>query len=119
MNTRLLRKVAKHISEEPRRLAMSIFADTGNTGDNAPPCGTIGCIAGWASILTGTSAADADDLTGRAALKLTLLEARRLFWTDGWPDDFSRRYWTAKTCKGRASTAVARIEHFIKTKGAE
>ena len=53
MNTRLLRKVQKHILEEPRRLNMDIILDDRVSARDPknPPCGTVGCIAGWAIVL--------------------------------------------------------------------
>jgi hypothetical protein len=56
MNVKLLRKIQKHILEEPRRLDMDVVLvkdiDPASWRD-APPCGTVGCIAGWACALSG------------------------------------------------------------------
>jgi len=60
LNVTLLRKVMKHILEEPRRLRQSEWL--AKKGDayykhvprkERPPCGTVACIAGWAVELSG------------------------------------------------------------------
>lgn len=127
MNTRLLRKVAEHIAEEPRRLNMHLISIRKDPSSyNAPPCGTVGCIAGWACMLSGIPLDQASWRKGEELLGLTDLQSMRLFdfptedgCSDGWPRKFGKRYVEAKTPKGRASATLARIEHFIKTKGAE
>jgi hypothetical protein len=124
MNVRLLRRVAKHILEEPKRLDMEKIAENVE-GRDSPPCGTVGCIAGWACMLTGSSVKRADWGKGRRLIGLDGDQAYRLFdyplglVTDGWPEKFSKPYVAAKTARQRARIAVARIEHFIKTKGTE
>lgn len=126
MNTRLLRRVAKHIAEEPRRLDMYKIA--GHVAEDEsfnPPCGTVGCIAGWACMLEGSTVGQATWAKGRRLLELDDKEAFQLFDypiggpTDGWPAKFANRFLRAKTPRGRASATTARIEHFIKTKGRE
>ena len=47
MNVRLLRKVQKHILEEPKRYDQDIVAKASSEA----PCGTACCIAGWAEVL--------------------------------------------------------------------
>jgi hypothetical protein len=147
---RLLRKVAAHILEEPRRLKMGDWIETFNPEfkeDNIPPCGTQGCIAGWAAVLTDKNikANDKgilqipedyyDDVENNAAeaLGLTIDQANRLFYFKewevnydddayayvGWPTKFSKAYEKAKTAKTKAKITVQRIEHFITTNGAE
>ena len=49
VNVKLLKKVRKLIAEEPRRLRMSVWGKK-VTGRNAPPCGTVACLAGWTVI---------------------------------------------------------------------
>lgn len=129
MNTRLLRRVAKHIAEEPRRLNMSFLyrpaSEFGN--DLRPPCGTVGCIAGWALII-GLKATKFDGLfpvvNGETvdvtdAKRLLKVNNDNLFFLHYWPDQFQRAYRAARTPAGRANATVARINWFIKTKGAE
>ena len=126
MNVRLLRRVAKHIAEEPRRLDMYKIAAKTSTGQtDTPPCGTVGCIAGWACLLSGSSVHGSSWSKGMKLLGLTNEQAFRLFdypigcSGDGWPARFGQRFINAKTSRGEASAAIARIWHFIKTKGAE
>lgn len=129
MNTRLLRRVARELKREPRKLDMNDVAYTVDPKlDKAhPPCGTVGCIAGWACILSGDSAKMAEWERGRNFLQLTDGQDDRLFnipwpYDDGernWPKKFALRYLKAKTQRGRMLATVARIEHFIATKGEE
>lgn len=121
---RLLRRVKKHILEEPKRLYMRDWAHL-KSGAGAPKCGTVGCIAGWAHLLThkkeiGTS--QVDDIHegyGMDALNVDSTQAVRLFYVSGWPEKFEQRYLRAKTRKQEAKVAAERIEHFIKTHGEE
>lgn len=154
-NFRLLRRVIKHIKEEPKRLNMDILSHHVEAFDpDFPPCGTQGCIAGWACMLTGTKPRMYDNFMwgkGRKLLGLTSEEAKRLFnvpaeavsihetevddpdcyynWESEedkeaeaklyWPYKFAKRYENATTARGKVNATVARIEHFIKTKGKE
>lgn len=136
MKTRLLKKVAEHIKEEPRRLDMEKWTDVVDpVYADSPPCGTVGCIAGWACMLNGDKPTPGGGSQiyffsrGQELLGLTKDQADRLFtapalafeWKSAptWPKKFARRYEKAKTPKGRASATLARIEHFIATKGRE
>lgn len=135
MNTRLLRKVAEHIAEEPNRLFMTagiVSTDELREFDVTmkPPCGTVGCIAGWSLVVKrknkqrainhfseagwlGTHAAAKRDL------RLSESEAMRLFYLSGWPTNLGNAFQTAQTPQQRASVTIARIERFIKTRGKE
>lgn len=180
----LLRKIERHILAEPRRLNMkrwgtvydlSKFAKLkkliqGNAtyipgvqedvAKNMPPCGTVGCIAGWTVFLSkpkivdvlAAKAADStvdtttqdgeayvrvgqEQLSGDAIysaqdiLGLEPDQAKRLFYFSNmvsnmhgyyhWPLKFEDAYRNAKTPRARAKVTVERIEHFIKTNGAE
>lgn len=131
MNTKLLRKVAKHIAEEPRRLEMEYMTTPLSkiTPKDRPPCGTVACIAGWALILTKEARyantnfpvdESGDEVCADAAENLLgISDGQKLFYVNDWPNPFRDLYVAAKTPRGRASAAAARIEHFIKTKGAE
>lgn len=132
LNVRLLRKIQRHILEEPRRFAMSISALHGEPGtalDNYcfsdgdepgtfPACGTVGCLAGWANILTGARKGNEDSIA-RAAKQIGVKstpswEDHPLFFAPNWPAPFARKYRKAKTPKTRAKIASARIEYLIK-----
>lgn len=130
MNVGLLRKIQKHIIQEPRRLDMNVirhFVDP--KGKENPPCGTVGCIAGWANVLSGNYE-KFDYYIGlseaASTLGLDLGQRERLFTEpilyndrdiDGWPEKYAVRYLKAKTANERARATSDRIEHFIKTKG--
>ena len=50
----LIDRVIELIWEEPRRMRMNQWGSIcagDNMGDNQPPCGTIGCVAGWSGLL--------------------------------------------------------------------
>ena len=94
-----------------------------------PPCGTTACIAGWALTLAGKRMRKFTNYMnqGRKILGLTQQEARKLFLVDNWPEKFQERYDSdaesvlssrvpAKDIRKNALVAVARIEHFIKTR---
>lgn len=99
------------------------------------PCGTTACIAGWAAILsrtkkddvrgikkaTGEVYSDSSDSSswgsqGRQALELDYSQSERLFYEDRWPWQFLSK--TSDPSENVAN-AIARIDHFIKTNGAE
>jgi hypothetical protein len=130
MNVRLLRKIQKHILTEPRRLIMRIFVAHAETygptyeGDSGhavrfPTCKTAACISGWACLLTKQKRIKAYWARGRRILDLSEGQAIRLFIDTQWPQPFSDQYGNATTPRMRARIAVRRIDHFIKTKGAE
>lgn len=126
MNIKLLRRIQKQILKEPRQFQMGSYYARRLPGvELIPNCGTACCVAGWAVSLTMTcTPAEAarkspKPLHPRAAvtLGLTSEEASRLFYMDGWPMNF--RILAAEGTLEFAANAVARIDHFIKTKGAE
>jgi hypothetical protein len=131
MNVKLLRKVKKHILEEPKRFIMGdwvvrkeypdqqLFDDDGKPRTFAK-CGTAACIAGWTMLLSKVDPDKVDSYSGAASKLLGLKERfSPLFYTDQWPAKYEDAYVNAKTPAGRARVAARRIEHFIKTNGAE
>lgn len=136
MNVRLLRKVKRHILDEPRRYDQNGILSTGlepstiyRQGERqwrVPSCGTVACIGGWAFILApGTKPPEMDFDFAQNALGLTGKQRDRLFAAASdlnigyWPEKFVRAYQSAKSPAARASVAAERIEHFIATKGKE
>lgn len=131
MNVKLLRKVKRHILEEPKRFVMSVVVmsvvDTYKENSLSgkvfgmrpfPKCGTAACVAGWACILSGKDRLDVGMITAQRLLDLTPEQAMRLFEPSKWPE----QYEAGTTDDGKNKTAkiaAARIDHFIKTKGAE
>lgn len=125
LNVKLLRKIQKHILEEPRRFFMAWFTALGKPGTKfaskwsdlaatVPPCGTAHCIAGWANHFTDHE--DASDVV-HAAKVLRLSESGVYWWNlfeaGDWPEPFRWHYENAKTPKARAKIAAARIDHLI------
>lgn len=131
MNVELLEKVKQHILEEPRRLNMQYVLIASSTA----PCGTVGCVAGWAMFLTGAmdkygylipSECHRDNYDiAMEKLGLNKQQTGKLFdfskWNIGyhWPANFENAYNNAETPEERARVTVARIDHFIATNGAE
>lgn len=137
LNVKLLRKIQKHILEEPKRLVMRTLcltrADEGKEtfiGDGQlpqlfAPCGTAACIAGWALLMADknpgydSGACEAAELLGTEVFNAFspdhTTNSGRLFWDDNWPDPFRKQYRDAETATDRAQIAAARIEHLIKT----
>lgn len=143
MNVKLLRQVKRHILEEPKRLQMGIWSASAKRQvrqgymekDEAPACGTTGCIAGWAVILhkagsrtdflkvlrsiRGHDYRHVMQPKAIALLELTEAQADSLFFVGDWPGSFEGDYMNCKTPKQRARVTAKRIEHFIRTKGEE
>lgn len=139
LNVRLLRRIQKHILAEPRRLNMrdwnTTLRDPRNLPDEMPPCGTVGCIAGWATMLSGKKprtrhgfarmGCELLGITGWSGDPTDMLrydsQARKLFVVDYWPLKYQHRYDKADTLSGQArfqghaKATSDRIEHFIKT----
>lgn len=135
----LLRKVQKAILEEPKRINMKFWGrkygkdivavreGSASYQHYIPPCGTIGCIAGWGAVL-GTKSAmkmntkefaefiyTADDRMIRLS-KLSYEQANRLFYNDNWPARFENKLRRYNTGTPQYAKVVSdRIEHFILT----
>jgi hypothetical protein len=125
LNVKLLRKIQKHILEEPKRLVMRDWIITKAEGYKSfrndaeeitkfPKCGTAACIAGWAVILSG------DKITPGATLRvldkarnLLKTEDDRLFFTMGWNPKLDAAYTAAKSAKKRAKIASKQIDQYI------
>jgi hypothetical protein len=128
MNVKLLRKVKKHILEEPKRLYMSDYIKLEGEsfiGREYAKCGTAACIAGWTCILSlkelePKKIKHSINENEKAAelLGISGSTAHRLFIPTNWPERFQGGCSDDGT-EGTAKLAAARIEHFIKTKGRE
>jgi len=103
MNIELLRKVQQHIKEEPKRWSFAWGYRT-----PASPCGMKACIGGWTLILSGKNVYDTSAVA-RELLDISKEQADRLFFF--WPPEFEEEH--------SAANAVARIDRFIETAGAE
>jgi hypothetical protein len=103
MNIEMLEKVKTFLREEPRRLNMTEWVSPSyEVGTNAPPCGTVCCIAG-ATLLLATNSHNFVEFAAttrpwsvekqaREVLGLSVVEARDLFYTAFWPEDLLRMY---------------------------
>lgn len=121
---KLLRKVAAHILEEPKRFIMQELMRKGQPGvveqfgriDVArplPPCGTAACIAGWVCILGETPNVDKND--ANAILEISEDAGERLFFVPNWPERYKRKWNATTDLNVRARLGKTRINHFIKT----
>lgn len=128
LNVKLLRKIQKHITEEPRRFFMSGIAIhaknkkdwdqarfwRGDLANTMPACKTAACIAGWALELTDNRHEDlpyAARLLGIDPLKMD-----NLFLSYCWPKPFRSAFEKSRSSpKTRAKAACDRIDHLIKT----
>ena len=131
LNVKLLRQIQQHIREEPRRLNMDTWGYRNRGGvvsPASPPCGTAGCIAGWADILTNPEAEDVSEFRGAEALfrgewvrpfNSSPSYEGRLFYVGHWPPQFARRYRRAVRPATRARITCERIDHYIQTRGQE
>lgn len=135
INTKLLRKIQKFILQEKGRFDMSDWLQPTKSssvlGDEKALCGTACCLAGAAYVLEHKldlkKPSSFDDLpSGHSveifatrALGLTANQRLRLFFRSEWPAKYATAYVRARSQAGRARAGVNRIEHFIKTKGAE
>jgi hypothetical protein len=107
MNVKLLRRIQRKIlelAESPK--TKPLFDMRHFTGYSR--CGTSHCIGGWAREMTGKPIKVALDVYGE--------EASRLFYCDLWPKKFQGR---KEPYLPTPKQAVARIDHFIATNGAE
>jgi hypothetical protein len=143
MNVKLLRKVQRHILAVPERYdqdGIIEFGDPGMTYRNDstfPECGTIACIGGWVEVLSAKRPrllAKRKSWGGQTFLNYKKLGhllgvdqgsvSRLVAYSydsgeNAWPAQFRRAYRKAKTQQGRTRVAARRIDHFIKTRGAE
>jgi hypothetical protein len=122
MNGKLLRKVKKHILEEPRRFFMSSLLERGTPGQvkrlddierPLPDCGTAACIAGWTCVLADTPIIDRT--YAEKVLGISVVQGDKLFFIGGWPELYQRKWDATKDISRRAQIGKNRIDHFIKT----
>jgi hypothetical protein len=148
LNKTLLNKVKKHILEEPYRLAMTTWmcnlpAGTemhlggwGEVRTTVPKCGTVGCIAGWITMIAypdKVKRAEIENLYGiniaaKRALGISELSVYyggipfELFYVDRWPEPYKSQYFDVdlkfqnhdEAQKERAKIVAAVIDEFKK-----
>jgi hypothetical protein len=143
LNIDLLRKVKKHITEEPKRLIMEDwFRDYTEAIQNKefrdfgyrdfkrnpprfdglehplPACNTVACIAGWVCVV-GKIRGTKDFITSQhsAAKILGIVDyqaQKELFFLDSWPEKYQNEWLKTDDLTKRAKIACNRIEAFIK-----
>lgn len=145
MNVKMFERLKKRIQGEPRRFAMEWwFAKVGRTTRsqaevirlaNAPPCGTVDCMAGETVLMVDgrkklailNESAMAGRVSGRAAeiLGISTDEAANLFRVANWPSRFARRYISVynetrprmKDLRSNAKLACEVIDDFVEKNG--
>ena len=121
MNIKLLNKVKKAIKTEPKQFQMHSFF---MHKEEIPNCKTAACIAGHAiAVHKSLTPLEAKEFIrknchstfymARKYFELSDREAIKLFHFENWPDQFR------KQSSSNVKQAIARIDHFIKTKGEE
>lgn len=132
LNTKLFRKIQKHILEKPRRLAMVWWLqektdyeprvrDEGELKSHEfAECGTAACIAGWAVLLSPKAAKSIDvcEIRKKAErlLGVTKAEGSKLFSVAFWPPKFAQKYWEARTPRAKAKATSERIDYFLENR---
>lgn len=126
----ILRKVQKTITEEPRRFDMGIWQQfisqhAMQYNPQAPPCGTVGCIAGWICMIHDRKEnIEQLDIQGRANDILSLPEydeeianyniSDKLFFVSSWVNkSYRQRFNLAETQQEKVAVASEYIDYFI------
>lgn len=142
---RLRMEVVASSFDDARRVYAPVDDVPGYRDEDRPPCNAVMCIAGHANYAvmlrerpdlslydpeteeSNWNAIDEMNTLSIAGERLGLDagQRQRLFYLkswgfdEGWPRKFERQFLEAKTPAGRARIAARRIDHFIKTNGAE
>jgi hypothetical protein len=119
INVELLGRVRDHILEDTRRFNMDRYVNVAY-GTDAPHCGTIGCIAGWAVMLVEGIPEEISDSyyagvaeDARRLLGLTYWEAENLFHVSMWPKEYKDRFLAADSIDEEAKVAADFINAII------
>lgn len=135
MSKRLLRRVARHILEEPRRFDMGDWAYDHPKSEGGPACNTTACIAGWSLLLKqepkvraltlgnsdlleklifGSRSTSDPMRRGAEALGIPRRLAAGLFLSHCWEPPFDDAYRSARSYRAEAEVAVRYIDHICK-----
>jgi hypothetical protein len=122
--------------EDSKKIMMDSWikpADELDKRDHSP-CGTAGCIAAWAVLLSGGKVKgmnclewrgeglykEAISFRAKEILGLSISQASNLFYPNRWPEQYLERLHRWEPGEKRYAKVVCdKIDHFIKTKGAE
>ena len=128
----LLRKIKKHIMEEPKRFMMGwwihkkeelkdfphmLDRDLHDKPIVFPKCNTTACIAGWAVLLhDGMEARNLSDIEihHRAVEILGPKVSAELFGQYNWPENLCTAFDDAKTKRGKAKIACKAIDYALR-----
>lgn len=136
MNTKLIKKMQLFIAKQPKQFDIRWWF---SVNAQIPNCHTAACFAGLAVALSrretpGKAAARFLDKGGKfyrgnpihkqaiLALQITPAQADRLFHLHNWPSKFFHGYCENDPLsqpRQNAKAAIARLQHFIRTKGEE
>lgn len=121
LNVPLLHRIQAHILEEPKRLDMENWftkeADKHYMPYMVPACNTVGCIAGWATQLSGFSSFSLDASKVILGFDKDGDLNRELFYVGEWDFRFSEKYRDAENPEERAKVTVEYIDFFISKYG--
>jgi hypothetical protein len=96
MNTELLLRVKEKILNQPASLDMGIWKgaafDVSLPLMLEPPCKTVACLAGWTCVLANSNVMGNFAYHAEQLLGITEEQSRSLFFTEKWPNKFSRAY---------------------------
>ena len=82
------------------------------TKQTAPPCGTVGCIAGWVCITQGIQRGSGYEAS--KVLDFDTDKLNKLFHVEAWPNrDLAAAYVKARTAKRRVAVVCQAIDEFI------
>jgi hypothetical protein len=127
MDKELVEEVKTFLRAEPRRFDMSGWiANYYGDAANAPPCGTVCCIAGAVLILRGVYRTAADYISNPsdpAELAAELLgisdgSAENLFSSARWPEELWLRYKKAVNAgdkRQQVEIACERLDYMVET----
>lgn len=139
-----LREVQSRIKAEPLQFDMQSWyrerdrfnSDSGLCDITIPNCGTAACIAGWmVCIDRNINPSQAVMLVGDAGISVrqafrvedgSALDWDKLFYDHNWPQPYRQQFYEAENIfendaryAAMAKVACERIDHFIRTDGAE
>jgi hypothetical protein len=126
LNVKLLRKIQRHVLDNPKRIDMDCFierkaeeleAGRGLEHDTFPRCGTVGCIAGWAVTLSTKERIPYGQIAekAKALLGLSDIQAYQLFYVNHWPILWREITNSQYQTRAHAKLVVKRIDHLIAT----
>ena len=125
INKRAFTRLKKHLLAEPRRYDQNDVLSAGQDirNEEVPPCGTTGCLLGWASFLSAKNKKERGTYSftrARKYLGLGVKTAKKLFagtFSDGWNFQSRNAYNNAITPEERVKVAIEVIDNLIKSNG--